>query len=104
LKDQRPLQEAMAFAQHDVFTVGPRFTQGLAWQRVQNGNFTIIDKNGGLNNTSTYIGMIRQARLGVVILMNRGGQPATKIGRQIMLDLMGHKGVATEDGNDGNDL
>jgi beta-lactamase class C len=104
LKEQRPLQEAMAFAQQGVFTVNPRFTQALAWQRVQNGNLTIVDKNGGLDNTSAYIGMIRQARLGIVILMNRGKQPATKLGRQIMLDLAGHKGVASEDGNDGNDL
>jgi beta-lactamase class C len=104
LPEQRPLQEAMAFAQQGVFTVNPRFTQGLAWQRVRNGNALIVDKNGGLNNTSTYIGMLPQARLGVVILMNRGKQPATKIGRQIMLDLAGNRGTATEDGNDGDDL
>jgi beta-lactamase class C len=94
----------MAFAQQGVFTVNPRFTQGLAWQRVRNGNALIVDKNGGLNNTSTYIGLLPQARLGVVILMNRGKQPATKIGRQILLDLAGNKGTATEDGNDGDDL
>src|SRR5215471_7239565 len=100
LPDQRPLQEAMAFAQHGVFTVSPRFTQGLAWQRVQNGNVTIVDKNGGLDNTSTYIGMIPQARLGIVILMNRGKQHVTKLGRQILLDLTGHKGGApSEEGN-----
>ena len=85
--------------------MSPRFTQGLAWQRVQNGNVTIVDKNGGLDNTSTYIGMIPQARLGIVILMNRGKQHVTKLGRQILLDLTGHKGGApSEEGNDGNDL
>ena len=41
--------------------VGPRFTQALAWQVVRNGDLTIVDKNGGLNNTSTYIGMIRRS-------------------------------------------
>src|SRR5213596_348823 len=51
-----PIQNAMAFAQQGVFTVSQRLTIGLAWQIVSAGNFTIIDKNGGLNNTSTYIG------------------------------------------------
>jgi beta-lactamase class C len=102
LPDHRPLQDAMAFAQQGVFTVGPRFTQGLAWQRVHNGDVTIVDKNGGLDNTSTYIGMIPQKRLGIVILANRGKQPATKIGRQIILSLAGHEGPATDDGNEGD--
>src|SRR6266700_3978397 len=56
LPDNAPLQAAMAFAQQGVFTVGPRFTQALAWQRVTNGDLVIVDKNGGLNNTATYIG------------------------------------------------
>src|SRR5262249_58252022 len=99
-----PLQEAMAFAQQGVFTVNPRITQGLAWQRVQNGTLTIVDKNGGLNNTSTYIGMIPQARLSIVILMNRGKQRATRLGRQILLDLAGGRGVPSDEGNEGDDL
>ena len=48
------------------------------------GDLTIIDKNGGLQNTSTYIGFARQQKLGVVILSNRGEQDATKVGRQIL--------------------
>jgi hypothetical protein len=74
----------MALAQQPVFTVGPRLKLGLAWQNVPVGNFTIIDKNGGLNNTSTYIGFAPKRRLGVVILVNRGQQHATGIGRQII--------------------
>ena len=66
LPNQRPLQEAMAFAQQGVFSVNPRFTQALGWQVVRNDDLTIVDKNGGLNNTSTYIGMIPQKRLGIV--------------------------------------
>ncbi len=74
----------MAFAHQGVFTVSPRLTIGLAWQIVTAGNFTIIDKNEGLNNTSTYIGFAPQGKLGVVILVNRGKQHATGIGRQIL--------------------
>jgi beta-lactamase class C len=79
-----PIESAMAFAHQGVFTVSPRLTIGLAWQIVSAGNFTIIDKNGGLNNTSTYIGFAPQKKLGVVILLNRGRQKATIYGRQII--------------------
>ena len=79
-----PIENAMAFAHQGVFKVSPRLTIGLAWQIVSAGNFTIIDKNGGLNNTSTYIGFAPQRKLGVVILVNRGKQHATGIGRQII--------------------
>ncbi len=84
LPDHRPIENAMGLAQQPVFTVGPRFKLGLAWQNVSAGNFTIIDKNGGLDNTSTYIGFAPQRKLGVVILVNRGKQHATGIGRQII--------------------
>jgi beta-lactamase class C len=79
-----PIENAMAFAHQGIFTVGPRLTIGLAWQIVSAGNFTIIDKNGGLNNTSTYIGFAPQKELGVVILVNRGRQKPTVYGRQII--------------------
>jgi len=84
LPNHQPIENAMALAQQPVFTVGPRFKSGLAWQNVSAGNFTIIDKNGGLANTSTYIGFAPQRKLGVVILVNRGKQHATGIGRQII--------------------
>ena len=102
LPDHRPLQDAMSFAQQGVFEVNPRFTQGLAWERMRNGDLTIIDKNGGLDNASTFIGMIPQVRLGIVILINRGKQPATRIGRRIMLDIAGDNGPAVEEGNEGD--
>src|SRR5213596_3135965 len=79
-----PIENAMAFAHQGVFTVSPRLKIGLAWQIVSAGNFTIIDKNGGLNNTSTYIGFAPQQKLGVIILVNRGKQHAIGIGRQIL--------------------
>ena len=69
---------------------------------VRNDDLTIVDKNGGLNNTSTYIGMIPQKRLGIVILGNRGNEPATRIGRQIMLAFARSNVAATDDGNNGN--
>ena len=84
LPDHGPIENAMAFAHQPVFTVNPHLKLGLAWQNVPAGDFTIIDKNGGLNNTSTYIGFAPQRKLGIVILVNRGKQHATGIGRQII--------------------
>ncbi len=78
------IENAMALAQQPVFTASARLKIGLAWQNVSAGNFTIIDKNGGLNNTSTYIGFAPQRKIGVVILVNRGRQNATIYGRQII--------------------
>jgi beta-lactamase class C len=93
-----PIENAMAFAHQGVFTVGPRLTIGLAWQIVSAGNFTIIDKNGGLNNTSTYIGFAPQRKLGVVILVNRGKQHATGIGRQILHALAQEQSTPSSEG------
>jgi beta-lactamase class C len=84
LPDHRPMENAMALAQQPVFTVNAHLNLGLAWQNVSGGNLRILDKNGGLNNTSTYIGFAPQPKIGVVILVNRGKQHATGIGRQIL--------------------
>ena len=93
-----PIENAMAFAQQPVFTVSPRLSLGLAWQNVSGGNLLIRDKNGGLNNTSTYIGVAPQPKLGIVILVNRGKQQPTTNGRQILHALAQEK---TEPSNEG---
>src|SRR5262245_56597078 len=83
LANHGPMENAMALAQQPVFTVNPHFSQALGWQVVRSGNLTILDKNGGLPNTSTWIGFTPQRKIGVVLLCNRGKQPATRTGRQI---------------------
>ena len=75
------------------------FKQGLlAWQDVRSGTLLIIDKNGGLNNTSTYIGFAPERKLGVVILVNRGKQHATGIGRRILHALAQDQSVPSTEG------
>jgi beta-lactamase class C len=98
LTDHAPLENAMGLAQQPVFTVNPHFKQGLAWQDVRSGTLLIIDKNGGLNNTSTYIGFAPERKLGVVILVNRGKQHATGIGRQILHALAQDQSVPSTEG------
>jgi beta-lactamase class C len=104
LASHRPMENAMALAQQAVFTVNPHFKQALAWQSVRSGSLLIIDKNGGLNNTSTYIGFAPQRKLGVVILVNRGKQHATGIGRQILHALAQEKSEPSKEGEQQPDI
>jgi beta-lactamase class C len=59
----------------------------LAWQRVHIEGALVIDKNGGLRGTSTYIGMLPERHVGVVVMVNRGKYPATSVGRKLLLAL-----------------
>jgi beta-lactamase class C len=81
------LDAAIALAHRGVIAIEPRIAQALAWEVNDNADFRIVEKNGGLNNTSTYIGMISSRRIGIVILLNRGNQNAADVGRAILLAL-----------------
>src|SRR5215475_8068412 len=84
----RALQAAMQDAQRGIFPMSRRVTQGLAWE-VDHGPPLLIEKNGGLNNTTSYIGMMPGEKLGILILSNRGSNNAgARIGRRIMLGLV----------------
>jgi beta-lactamase class C len=68
------LRDAMAMTQHGLFVISPRNTQALAWEINDYGGPVIIDKPGGMNNASSYIGMVAAKKLGIVILANPGDQ------------------------------
>ena len=84
---ERSLREAMSLAQQDVWTIGPRNRQALAWEVLVGDAPTITEKYGGLNNASAYIGMMPRRKLGIVILGNRGNQYPNEVGRRILLEL-----------------
>jgi beta-lactamase class C len=86
LPDRESLQEAMRRAQRGVFPTGRGVYQALAWE-VRKAEQTIVDKYGGMNNASAYIGLIPERKIGVVILVNRGSMPVTDAGRGIILAL-----------------
>jgi beta-lactamase class C len=82
------VQAAMQLAQRGIFPMSRLVTQALAWE-VDRGPPLIVEKNGGLNNATAYIGMMPAEKLGVVILSNRGSNNAgARIGRRIMLRLL----------------
>jgi beta-lactamase class C len=79
-----PLARAMALAQAPAITTGPHSAQGLAWEIDNAAAPAVIDKNGGLNNTSAYMGMMPDRRLGIVVLSNRGGIDVAQAGRRAL--------------------
>jgi beta-lactamase class C len=80
------LRDAMALAHRNIFRIGPRNSQALAWE-IFGKEPSIIEKYGGLNNASAYIGMVPSRKLGIVILGNRGNQYPNEPGRRILLEL-----------------
>jgi beta-lactamase class C len=79
------LRNAMAMTKRGVFAISPRNTQALAWEINDYGGPVITDKPGGLNNASTYIGMVTGKKLGIVILVNRGDQHPQEVARERIL-------------------
>lgn len=69
------LREALRMMQRETFRVDEKFGQGMAWETVRLPGVTIIDKPGGLNNASGYIGLVPARRIAIVLLANRGEYP-----------------------------
>ena len=79
------LQDAMELTREGTIRMNARSTQALAWEIHDHGGPLIVDKPGGLYNSSTYIGMVPERKLGIVILANWGEQHPFEIARQIVL-------------------
>jgi len=90
VSDPPLLREAVALAHRPIAANPPYFQQAVAWevrQGAATGDAKLVDKNGALNNTSSYIGLVPDKRIGMVILTNRGEQYAAKTGRRTLLRL-----------------
>jgi beta-lactamase class C len=81
------LRAAMELAHQAVLTIGPHNRQALAWEIVVGEAPTVIEKYGGLDNASAYIGMMPSRKLGVVILGNRGNLYPAEPGRALLIEL-----------------
>jgi beta-lactamase class C len=69
------LREALRMTQHEAFRIDAKFGQAMAWENVHLDGVTVVDKPGGLNSASAYIGLVPAHRLGIVLLANRGEYP-----------------------------
>ncbi len=66
------LRNALQMTQHQAFRVDAQYAQAMAWEINSTQGTTIVDKPGGLNNASAYVGLVPERHLGIVILSNRG--------------------------------
>ncbi|MBB4375467.1 beta-lactamase class C [Bradyrhizobium sp. CIR48] len=83
------LREALRMTQREVFRIDDKFGQGMAWETVRLPGVTVIDKPGGLNNASGYIGLVPARRIAIVLLANRGEYPH-EIARYKILPALAH--------------
>jgi len=96
-EDLHRITKAMQIAQEPRFKVSEQMTLGLAWQRAKLQGELVIDKNGGLPGTSTYIGMLPERKIGVVVMANRGKCKATGIGRKLLFAVAGKEHHGNEE-------
>ena len=68
----RGLHEALQLTQREQFRVSAQYGQAMAWEIENPFGVTVVDKPGGLNNASAYIGLVPERKVGLVILANRG--------------------------------
>jgi beta-lactamase class C len=66
------IRKALQFTQHEFFRVDAQYGQAMAWEVNDLSGPTIVDKPGGLNNASAYLGLVPERKVGLVILSNRG--------------------------------
>lgn len=79
------LQQAMQLAQQGIFKVNDNMTLGLGWQRFQGKSGVLfVDKNGGVDGFSSYIGIIPDRKMGVVLLANKAKTNITEAGRELL--------------------
>lgn len=83
------LREALRMTQLETFRVDGKFGQGMAWENVRLPGVTIVDKPGGLNNASGYLGLVPARQIGIVLLANRGEYPH-EIARYKILPALAH--------------
>jgi len=62
--------------------------QALAWEVLHSGDDTIVEKFGGLDNATAYVGLMPQRRLGIVLLGNRGSLALSAAGHAVLRELV----------------
>jgi beta-lactamase class C len=79
------LREALQLTQREEFRVSAQYAQAMAWEIESPFGVTIVDKPGGLDNASAYIGLVPERKIGLVILANRGDVHPFEMARSTIL-------------------
>ena len=69
------LRQALQMTQRETFHVTEKFGQAMAWENVHLNDVDVVDKPGGLNNASAYVGLVPAHKVGIVLLANSGSFP-----------------------------
>lgn len=69
------LRQALQMTQREAFRVSEKFGQAMAWEDIHLNDMVVVDKPGGLNNATAYLGLVPAHKLGIVLLANRGEFP-----------------------------
>ncbi|WP_249128252.1 serine hydrolase [Bradyrhizobium lablabi] len=69
------LRKALQMTQHEMFRVDEKFGQAMAWENIAVEGMDVVDKPGGLNNASAYVGFIPERKVGIILLANRAEFP-----------------------------
>jgi beta-lactamase class C len=69
------LRQALQMTQRETFHVSEKFGQAMAWENIHLNDVNVVDKPGGLNNASAYIGIVPAEKTGIILLANRGNFP-----------------------------
>jgi beta-lactamase class C len=93
LPNNRLLQDAMKLTHQPILPIKPGTDQGMAWEVQVGSDPQIVDKYGGLENASAYIGLMtdRNRKLGIVLLSNRADVDVEAAGRAIIRKLAGRR-------------
>lgn len=86
--------DALQMTQREAFRVGPQAGQAMAWETIGTDGPTIVDKPGGLNNASAYIGLVPERKIGIVILANRGDVHPFEAARSTILPALSRMWVS----------
>jgi beta-lactamase class C len=79
------LHKALLLTQREEFRVTPQHGQAMAWEIENALGVTIVDKPGGLDNASAYVGLVPDRKIGLAILSNRGDVHPFEAARQTIL-------------------
>jgi beta-lactamase class C len=69
------LRKALVMTQHEAIRIDETFGQAMAFETIHLPDVEIVDKPGGINNASGYLGLVPARRLGFALLANRGEYP-----------------------------
>ena len=69
------LHEALQMTQREMFRISQKYGQAMAWENIDVDGVGVVDKPGGLNNASAYVGLVPARKVGVLLLANRAEFP-----------------------------